>query len=99
MDAVTEAVAFMENDFAFNSGRSSALNVEGFVRMDAIIMDGSSPSLGTVASVTRVRNPIKLARAVMERAGHSMFVGEWADSLAKKLDLEVVNPSYFITER
>lgn len=99
LDAVTEAVAFMEDDPTFNAGRGSVLNREGFVQMDAIIMDGSSLSFGAVASVTRVKNPVRLARAIMERTEHNMFAGEWADLLAESLNIEVVEPSYFIMER
>ncbi len=99
LDAVVEAVAYMEDDPTFNAGRGSVLNSEGFIEMDAIVMEGSSLSMGAVAAVRRVRNPVRLARAVMERTEHNMFVGEWADRLAEALGLETADPSYFLTER
>ncbi len=99
LDAVVEAVAYMEDDPTFNAGRGSVLNSEGFIEMDAIVMEGFSLSMGAVAAVRRVRNPVRLARAVMERTEHNMFVGEWADRLAEALGLETADPSYFLTER
>jgi len=99
LDAVIEAVAYMEDDPTFNAGRGSVLNSEGFIEMDAIVMDGSSLSMGAVAAVRRVKNPVRLARAVMERTNHNMFAGEWADRLAEVMGLELADPSYFLTER
>jgi len=99
LDAIEEAVAYMEDDPTFNAGRGSALNREGFIEMDAIIMDGATLRMGAVAAVRRVKNPIKLARAIMERTEHNMFAGEWADRLAEVLGLELADPSYFITEQ
>lgn len=99
IDAVEEAVAYMEDDPTFNAGKGSVLNCEGFVELDAIIMDGATLRVGAVAAVKRVKNPIKLARAIMERTKHNMFVGEWADKLAEVLGLELVEQSYFFTER
>ncbi len=99
LDAVVEAVAYMEDNPTFNAGRGSVLNREGFIEMDAIVIEGSSLSMGAVAAVRRVKNPIRLARVVMERTDHNMFAGEWADRLAEIMGLELVDPSYFLTER
>ncbi len=99
LDAVVEAVVYMEDDPTFNAGRGSILNSEGFIEMDAIVIDGSSLSMGAVAAVRRVKNPVRLARVVMERTDHNMFVGEWADRLAEVMGLELADPSYFMTER
>ncbi len=99
LDAVVEAVAYMEDDPTFNAGRGSVLNSEGFIEMDAIVIDGSSLSMGAVAAVRRAKNPVRLARAVMERTEHNMFAGEWADRLAEVMGLELADPSYFLTER
>jgi len=99
LDAVVEAVAYMEDDPTFNAGRGSVLNSKGFIEMDAIVIDGSSLSMGAVAAVRRVKNPVRLARAVMERTDHNMFAGEWADRLAEVMGIELADPSYFLTER
>ncbi|MDK2373292.1 MAG: isoaspartyl peptidase/L-asparaginase [Candidatus Korarchaeota archaeon] len=99
LDAVVEAVAYMEDDPTFNAGKGSVLNSEGFIEMDAIVIDGSSLSMGAVAAVRRVKNPVRLARVVMERTDHNMFASEWADRLAEVMGLELADPSYFLTER
>ncbi len=67
LDAVERAVIVMEDDPNFNVGIGSALNEEGFVELDVIIVDGSSLDFGSVAAVRRIKNPILLARAIMER--------------------------------
>ncbi|RLE57181.1 MAG: asparaginase [Thermoprotei archaeon] len=83
LDAVVEAVARLEDSGLFNAGRGSALNLRREVEMDAGVMWGRDLSVGAVAAVRNVRNPIKLARAVMERTDHVLVVGAGAEWLAK----------------
>jgi len=83
LDAVEAAVRVLEDDPAFDAGRGSHLNTSGEVEMDAIIMDGATLNNGAVAAVQRVKNPISLARLVMERSGHSLLVGSGAEAFAR----------------
>jgi beta-aspartyl-peptidase (threonine type) len=82
----------MEDDPVFNAGYGSALDLLGRVEMDASIMDGGTLHAGAVALVTRVRNPIRLARLVMEKTDHVMVAGGGAERLAKAFRLENRNP-------
>jgi len=92
LDAVEDAVSVMENDPIFNAGRGSSLTVTGTVEMDAAIMDGSNLSAGAVALVRRVKNPVRLARLVMEETDHILLAGETAERLAKAYSLPDANP-------
>jgi len=87
VDMVVEAVAYMEDSGLFNAGLGSTLDFEGHVTMDAAVMRGRDLRAGGVAGVTYPRNPIKLARVVMERTPHVLLVGHWADALASRLGL------------
>lgn len=99
LDAVERAVMLMEDDPTFDAGIGAFLNMEGGVDLDAAIMDGSELKAGAVASVNRVRNPIRLARLIMERTDHVLFVGEGAHKLASSFGLELIDPSELIAER
>ena len=92
LDAVEACVVAMEDDPVFNAGYGSALDLLGRVEMDASIMDGRTLHAGAVALVTRVRNPIRLARLVMEKTDHVMVAGGGAERLAKAFRLENRNP-------
>ncbi len=85
LDAVEAAVRVLEDDPAFDAGRGSHLNTSGEVEMDAIIMDGATLDNGAVAAVQRVKNPISLARLVMEQSGHSLLVGPGAEAFARSV--------------
>src|SRR5689334_20009551 len=78
LDAVTTAVRMLEDDPLFNAGRGAALNSEGQAELDAAIMDGRERRAGAVAGVRQVKNPIELARWVMEHTRHVMLVGQGA---------------------
>ncbi|RLG53405.1 MAG: hypothetical protein DRN99_06765 [Thermoproteota archaeon] len=91
LDAVEAAVRVMEDSPLFNAGLGSSLNYMGEVEMDASIMDGSTLKAGAVACVRRVKNPVSLARLVMERTPHVLLAGEWADKLAKEAGLELAD--------
>ncbi len=99
LDAVEAAVRLMEDSPLFNAGKGSVFTHEGKNEMDAAIMDGSSKKAGSIASVTIIKNPITAARAVMEKSKHVMMIGRGAELFATKMGLEIVDPSYFWTER
>jgi L-asparaginase / beta-aspartyl-peptidase len=99
LDAVTTAIAVLEDDPNFNAGRGAVFTHDGRNELDASIMDGATRKAGAVAGVRRVKNPIALARAVMERSEHVMMVGEGAEAFASEQKLELVDPKYFYTEK
>lgn len=98
LDAVTTAVRMLEDDPLFNAGRGSGLTRDGTVEMDASIMDGRDQRAGSVACVTRVKNPVELARLVMERTSHVMLVGTGADEFARDQGMTLVSNDYFYTD-
>ncbi|WP_454784343.1 isoaspartyl peptidase/L-asparaginase family protein [Legionella sp. WA2024007413] len=97
LDAVEEAVAFLEDNPLFNAGRGSALNCLGEVEMDASIMSGYDLDAGAVSMVRTVKNPIRLARIVMEKTRHVFLSGYGALELANKYGMELEEESFFIT--
>jgi L-asparaginase / beta-aspartyl-peptidase len=98
MDAVVAAINIMEDSPLFNAGRGAVFTNDGRNELDASIMDGRTLAAGAVAGVTRVRNPINLARAVMERSPHVMMAGAGAETFAEQQGLEMVAPEYFRTQ-
>jgi beta-aspartyl-peptidase (threonine type) len=98
LDAVTAAVRTMEDDPQFNAGKGAVLNHEGDAELDAAIMDGRAARAGAVASVFHVKNPIELARMVMEKSEHVMLVGRGAEDFALEHGVVLVPRSYFRTE-
>ncbi|NWF86938.1 isoaspartyl peptidase/L-asparaginase [Candidatus Bathyarchaeota archaeon] len=96
VDAVIEAVAAMEDDGTFNAGYGSSLNIEKCVEMEASIMDGKTLQAGATGLLTDVKNPVRLARIIMEKTDHVFIVGKGAEKLAKIFGLERRNP---LTER
>ena len=98
LDAVEAAIQVMEDDPVFNAGKGAVFTHELKNELDASIMDGSTKKAGAVAGVTTIKNPIRAARAVMEKSKHVMLVGGGAEVFAKTQGLELVDPSYFRTE-
>lgn len=98
IDAVTMAITVLEDDSNFNAGKGSVFTHDGKNELDAAVMDGDSLRAGSVAGVRRVKNPILLARAVMEHSPHVMLVGDGAEAFAKEQGITLVDPSYFRTE-
>lgn len=98
LDAVTAAVRTMEDDPQFNAGRGAVLNHEGDAELDAAIMDGNGPHAGAVAAVRHVKNPIELARLVMEKSPHVLLVADGAEEFALDQGVVLVSRSYFRTE-
>lgn len=92
LDVVTEAIVEMEDNPIFNAGTGSWANLAGDVEMDAIIVDGARQTSGAVASIRRVKNPILVARKVMEETDHILLAGEGATSFARALGFADYNP-------
>jgi L-asparaginase / beta-aspartyl-peptidase len=99
LDAVIAANVVMEDSPLFNAGRGAVFTAEGRNELDAAIMDGATLQAGAVAGVTTVKNPIKLARAIMDASPHVMLAREGAEEFARLQGIEMVDPSYFFTER
>lgn len=98
LDAVEAAVNVMENHYLFNAGRGSALNENAEVEMDASIMNGKDLKPGAVSIVRNIKNPVTLARAIMEKSGHIFLGNMGALEFAKKVGLEIMPDAYFITD-
>ena len=95
LDAVEQAIILLENDPLFNAGKGAVYTSELRQELDASIMHGLNNNAGAVASVTNVKNPISLARYVMENTDHVMFSSRGAERVAKDAGLDIVYPSYF----
>ncbi|HTS11276.1 MAG TPA: isoaspartyl peptidase/L-asparaginase [Candidatus Limnocylindrales bacterium] len=98
IDAVERSIIALEDDLAFDAGIGSHLNRDGRVQLDAILMDGSTLKAGAVAAVERIRNPISLARCVLEKSQHMMLVGSGAEQFASENGVPLVDPAELITE-
>lgn len=88
LDAVEAAVVVLENDPTYDAGRGAFLNRIGDVELDAVIMDGRDLKAGAIAAVKNIRNPVRLARAVMEKSEHVLIVGEGANLFAKAMGIQ-----------
>ena len=97
LDAVTAAVRMMEDDPCFNAGHGAALTRDGAAELDAAIMEGRQMRAGAVASVRHVKNPIELARRVMEKSRHVLLVGAGAEEFALEEGIALVPNHYFRT--
>ncbi|HKG67981.1 MAG TPA: isoaspartyl peptidase/L-asparaginase, partial [Segetibacter sp.] len=98
VDAVEAAVNYLEDNSLFNAGRGSALNEKAEVEMGASIMDGKNLESGAVAIVKNVKNPVTLARAIMERTKHTYLGAMGALEFAQKIGLQLRPDAYFITD-
>lgn len=99
IDVVELVVKELESDPLFNSGRGSALTEKGTVEMEASIMDGPKRRCGAVSGLTTVKNPISLARLVMDKSPHSYLAFSGAEEFARQQGVELVDNEYFITEQ
>lgn len=97
LDAVTAAVKALEDDPLFNAGRGAALTRGGWAELDAAIMDGRQQRAGAVAAVRHIRNPVELARRVMERSRHVLLVDTGAEEFALEEGFTLVPNEYFRT--
>ncbi len=98
LDAVEASVRILEDDPNFNAGKGSVLTYDGTIEMDASIMDGRTRAAGAVTGVTATKNPIGLARAVMEKSDHVFLSRDGADQFSIAQGLEQAPPEYFQTE-
>jgi L-asparaginase / beta-aspartyl-peptidase len=98
LDAVVAAINVLEDDPTFNAGRGAVVTADGQFELDAAIMDGATLGAGAVAGLHHVRNPIDLARAVMEQSPHVMMIGSGAETFAREQGLALVEPDYFWTD-
>lgn len=99
LEAVQRTINVMEDSPLFNSAKGAVFTNEGKNELDASIMDGATKNAGAVAGVTNVKNPINLAYEVMVNSEHVLLSGKGAEQFAKEQGLEIVDPSYFYTER
>ena len=98
LDAVVAAITLMEDSPLFNAGKGAVFTSAGTNELDSSIMDGRTLKAGAVAGLKRVKNPILLARLVMEQSPHVMMTGEGAETFAAQKGVELVDPKYFYTE-
>jgi len=98
LDAVEAAIVVLEDDPVFDAGYGSHLNLDGWVECDAIVMDGATLRAGSVAALHHVRNPIRLARKVLEQCPHMMLVGEGAERFATSHAVPLCDPKELIAE-
>lgn len=97
LDAVIAVVTLLEDSPLFNAGKGAVLNADGLCELDASLMDGRTQAAGAVAGVRRIKNPITLARAVMEKSPHVMLAGEGAERFAQQQGFALVPNEYFQT--
>jgi beta-aspartyl-peptidase (threonine type) len=98
LDAVQTAINILEDSPLFNAGKGAVFTADGKNELDAAIMDGRDLRAGAVAGLRHVKNPINLARAVMEKSPHVMMIGEGAEQFAKEQNIELVPEKYFFTQ-
>lgn len=98
LDAVNAVINIMEDSPLFNAGKGAVLTEKGEAELDASIMEGKTLAAGAVAGVKHIKNPINLARLVMEKSPHVMMIGDGAEEFAKQNNYELVDNKYFITE-
>ena len=98
LDAVTQAVAALEDNPLFNAGRGSVFTIAGTQEMDASVMDGRDHGAGAVAGILGLRNPISGARAVMEHSHHVLLIGEGALAFCREQHVAFAEPGYFRTD-
>lgn len=98
LDAVEASIRVLEDDPLFNAARGAVFDAAGKTELDAAIMDGATLRAGAVASVSRTRYPITLARAVMEKSPYVLLVGPGADAFSVESGMEQAPPAYFFTE-
>src|SRR5712671_196190 len=98
LDAVTQAVAALEDNPLFNAGRGSVFTIAGTQEMDASVMDGRDHGAGAVAGILGLRNPILGARAVMEHSHHVLLIGEGALAFCREQQVAFAEPGYFRTD-
>lgn len=99
VDAVVAAITVMENSPLFNAGKGAVFTADGKNELDASIMNGATLQAGAVAGVSHIKNPIQLARLVMEESPHVLLARKGAEAFARQHGVELVDADYFFTER
>jgi len=99
LDAVQAAIVILEDSPLFNAGKGAVFTHDGTNELDASIMDGGTMRAGAVAGLKHIKNPIRLARLVMEKSPHVMMAGDGAEAFAKQQGVEFVDQKYFYTDR
>lgn len=99
LDAVTAAVNIMEDSPLFNAGKGAVFTADGTCELDAAIMDGRTLGAGAIAGVRHIKNPVNLARDVMEKSKHVMMIGDGAEKFATSLGYQLVPNEYFQTDQ
>ncbi len=99
MEAVTNTINVMEDSPLFNAGKGAVFTHDETNELDASVMDGATLNAGAVAGVTRIKNPVDLALEVMNNSPHVMLAGRGAEDFARERGFDLVDPSYFYTER
>lgn len=99
LDAVETAIKILEDSPLFNAGKGAVFTSDGTVELDAAVMDGATLAAGSVAGTKHIKNPISLARLVMEKSPHVMMVGNGAEKFAQKQGMTLVDQKYFFTKR
>lgn len=99
MDAVEKTIVIMEDSPLFNAGKGAVFTHDGLVELDASVMEGQTLKAGAIAAVRDIKNPIKVARAVMEKSEHVLLNGSGASQFAKEQGFAPVDNSYFYTEK
>lgn len=97
LDAVEQTVLSLENNPVFDAGTGGYLNQDGLVQLDALIIDGAARDFGAVGGVTQVKNPIMLARKIMEETPQCFFVGNGANRMAEKLGIPLISNEQLVT--
>ncbi|PYU11181.1 MAG: hypothetical protein DMG37_17755, partial [Acidobacteria bacterium] len=98
LDAIEAAIIVLEDDPVFDAGYGSHLNLDGRVECDAIVMNGATLHAGAAATLRRVKNPIRAARAILEKCPHMMLVGEGAERFAVEHGIALCDPDELISE-
>jgi beta-aspartyl-peptidase (threonine type) len=99
IETVETVIRVLEDDASFNAGRGAVLTEDGHAELDASIMDGKTHACGAVAGITKVKNPISLARLVMSETKHVLLAGKGADKFAEQQGVPLVDPKYFLSHR
>lgn len=97
-DAVEKTIMYLEDIPLFNAGKGAVFTNEGKNELDAAFMEGASLRAGAVGGLTNIKNPIRAARAVMEKSQHVFLIGKGAEQFAQEQGLETVDPEYFFTQ-
>src|SRR6195256_2261550 len=98
LDAIEAAIIVLEDDPVFDAGYGSHLNLDGHVECDAIVMNGATLRAGAAATLQRVKNPIQLARKILENCPHMMLVAEGAERFAKEHGIKLCKPEELVSE-